>query len=348
MALAELTEQSTTDEVRDYAEQVVKEVEAERAGEEKGDARITAEHADNEHKPVAEKKSGDGKAADAKSEGESSAKAEKAGEESWFDEDAKAEAAAYGIEESELADFASREEFDRALRLFDKSALEAGRKALAESDDKDSPEDVDPKRNEKGQFVKQEPKADQKPVEGKEGRYEISPKFKEAFDEEMVGELTRLRDHYESRLDAYESRFAALSEQFTHMEERLTAADAAAEEKHFDSLVDSIGHPDLFGKTDAEDAKQLERRKDLHVAVKAQMLGLAQLGRPTELSESLVNRVARMVFAEDLGKKDLKNRTRKISRQSNGRQGGGATRPQDPREDPRDEFDRLYKELAGS
>jgi hypothetical protein len=55
-----------------------------------------------------------------------------------------------------------------------------------------------------------------------------------------------------------------------------------------------------------------------------------------------------MVFAEDLGKKDLKNRTRKISRQSNGRQGGGATRPQDPREDPRDEADRLYKELAGA
>jgi hypothetical protein len=343
MAMAEaLAEMTTTEEVQEYAAQVVKDVAAERAGEAsgdtggpsvssnsstvKGDAQITSEHADNEHKPAGAKETV------AKSD-------EEAGEESksWLDDDTKAEAAAYGIEESELADFASREELDRALRLFDKSALEAGRKALAESDDKDSPKDG--KRNEKGQFVKQEPAKTDPPA--KEGRYEISPKFKEVYDEEMVGELTRLRDHYESRLDAYESRFAALDERFAQ-------ADAQAEEKHFDSLVDALGHPDLFGKTDAEDAKQLQRRKDLNVAVKAQMIGLSQLGRPTELNESLVNRVARMVFAEDLGKKDLKNRTRKISRQSNGRQGGGATRPQDPREDPRDEADRLYKELAGA
>jgi hypothetical protein len=81
------------------------------------------------------------------------------------------------------------------------------------------------------------------------------------------------------------------------------------------------------------------------VAVKAQMLGLQALGRPTEMSESLINRVARMVFAEELGKKDLKSRTNRISRQSNGRQGGGATRPTDPPENPRDSFDRMYREL---
>ena len=320
-AVAEITEQSTADEVQEYAEQVAKDVEAERAGEEKPDAQIVSEHANNEDQtpktPVAK-----------------SDETEEAGEsKSWLDDDAKAEAAAYGIEESELADFASREELDRALRLFDKSALEAGRKALVEGE-----KEVDTKRNEKGQFVKQPEKTDPR-------RYEISPKFKEVYDEEMVGELTRLRDHYESRLDAYESRFAAMDERFAQAS---AAAEAAAEEKHFDSLVDALGHSDLFGKTDAEDAKQLQRRKDLHVAVKAQMLGLAQLGRPTELGESLVSRVARMVFAEDLSKKDLKNRTRKISRQSDGRQGGGATRPQDPREDPRAEADRLYKELAGT
>ena len=78
---------------------------------------------------------------------------------------------------------------------------------------------------------------------------------------------------------------------------------------------------------------------------KAQQIGLERLGRPTEMNESLVNRVARMVFAEDLAKKDLKQRTRKITRQSNARQGGGVTKPQDPREDPRAEFDRLYREL---
>lgn len=334
MAVAELNEQSTTEEVSEYVEQVVEDVKAERAGE-KDDARIAAEHADNEHKtPVAEKKSGDD-AANVETDkgekaGESSPATDKSG---WLDDDVKAEVAAYGIEESELADFASREELDRALRLFDKSALEAGRKALAKADD-----EGEQGRNAKGQFEKKPPpKSEQPKGETKEGSYEIKLS-KDVYDEELVGELTRMRDHYESRLEAYESRFAA-------MEDRFATADAAAEEKHFDSLVDSLGHADLFGKSDQENSKQLQRRKDLHLAVKAQMLGLAQLGRPTELSESLVNRVARMVFAEDLGKKDLKTRTAKITRQSNSRQGGGATRPQDPREDPRDEADRLYKEL---
>lgn len=310
MALEEITEQSTSDEISQYAEQIVKEVETERAGE-KSDAQITSEHADNEH--VVEKKSddsGDDSADDGVDKGRE-----------WLTDDLKGEVAAYGIEESELADFASREELERALRLLDKRALESGKKAMAE------PEEVASDRNEKGQF-KKKPEPEAKPA--REGQYEIALS-KDVYDEALVDEFTKLRDHYETRLEALESRFHE--------------ADARAEEKHFDSLVDSLGHTDLFGKSDGEDAKQLQRRKDLHVAVKAQMLGLAQLGRPTDLSELLVSRVARMVFADDLSKKELKNHTRKITRQSNGRQGGGVTRPQDPREDPRDAADRLYKEM---
>lgn len=314
MALEEITEQSTSDEISEYADQVAKEVEAERAGE-KGDAQITAEHADNEHvekKQPVEKKSD-----------EVDDSAESDGRE-WLDDKLKSEVAAYGIEESELADFTSREELERALRLIDKRALESGRKAMAEK-----PDEGEAARDEAGRF-KKKAESEAKPV--REGQYEIALS-KDVYDEALVDEFTKLRDHYETRLEALESRFAE--------------ADARAEEKHFDSLVDSLGHPDLFGKSDGEDAKQLQRRQDLHVAVKAQMIGLAQLGRPTELSELLVSRVAKMVFADDLSKKELKNHTRKITRQSNSRQGGGATRPQDPREDPRDEADRLYREMAG-
>jgi hypothetical protein len=320
MALEELTAESTKQDIEDYVDNVVEEVQAERAGEgkptEKDDAQITAEHADNEHKtPVAEKKSDDKVVKPAEKEVETA--------QEWLDDDLKAEVAAYGIGESELADFASREELDRALRLFDKSALEAGRKAMAtDANGRTHAED--------GKFLKKEEREPDKVEPKKEGRHEISLS-KDVYDEEIVAEFTRLRDHYESRLDALESRFHE--------------SDAKAQEQQFDGFVDSLGHADLFGKSDQEDPKQLQRRQDLHVAVKAHMLGMAQLGRPTELTESLVNRVARMVFAEDLGKKDIKNLTRKISRQSNARQGGGVTRPQDPREDPRAEAERLYKEL---
>lgn len=320
MTIEELTDQSTTDEVREYAEQVVKEVEADRAGEQperKGDAQIVSEHADNEKTPVAEKKSGDEKVAKA-------AKTAKADSGSWLDDNTKAEAAAFGLEESELADFTSREEFDRALRLFDKSALAAGRKALAEQSEAETG------RNEKGQFV---PKKEETPAAPDKGGFQITLD-KDIYDEEIVGQFTALRDHYEARLQALESR--------------LLEQDARTEEQHFDSLVDSLDHSDLFGKTGKEDDKQLQRRHDLMIQAKALMIGLAQLGRPTELDESLVNRAARMLYAEDFSKKEIKSRTRKISAQSNKRLGGGAVRPQDPAEDPREEAERLYKELVGS
>lgn len=341
----ELTEQSTTEEVKEYAAQVVEEIKAER--EPKPDAQIVSETADLEKKPVAEKKSSDEKKAAkaakaeaakaAKAEKVVPAKAEKAGEESWLDDDLKAEVSAYGLEESDLADFASREELERALRLFDKNALDAGRKALAaEAEGKESAEPAT--RNEKGQFL---PKKETPAVEPKtDGRYEIKLD-KAVYDEEIVGEFTAMRDHYEAREQAMESRFKAL-------ESRLLEVDAKAEEQHFDSLVDSLDHADLFGTTGKETPEQFKRREDLHVQAKALQNGLAQLGRPTELNESLVSRVARMVFAEDFTRKEIKNRTRKISKQANGRQGGGATRPQDPREDPRDKYDRMYKELESA
>jgi hypothetical protein len=133
------------------------------------------------------------------------------------------------------------------------------------------------------------------------------------YDEEIIGEFTRMRDHYESRLEVLESHFAEQS--------------ASAEEQRFDSLVDSLGHADLFGATGKESDKELERRKDLNVAVKAQMIGLERLGRPAEMSPQLISRVANMVFGEELGKKRLKQQTSKISKQSQLRQGGSPTKP---------------------
>lgn len=348
MATVELSDLSSKEEIAAYADQVVKEVREERAGEKsekKPDAQIVSETAGKpaHDKTPAEKDSG----SDTAPKGEDTAEAEGQGDDtgnedsSWLDEDLKAEATAFGIDESELADFTSREELERALRLFDKSALEAGRKALAESDGEGDKATV---RNEKGQFAKKdEPKAE--PPAKRDGQYEFKLNTDTIWDEEAAKDLTTaisgLRDHYDSRLALLEERLLA-------SEARFEEADAIAKERHFDNLVDSLGHADLFGKTDKETPKEKERRTDLFVEVETYLKGREVLGRPTELTEAVVNRVARSLFADELGKKELKQRTRKISKQSNGRQGGGATRPQDPREDPRDEADRLYRELSRS
>ena len=344
----ELTAESTKDDVAAYVEEVVNEVAAERAGETstgtgkpgKGDAQIVAEQSSAKRPsepskptsktPTAEKPSGDDDTVEVEAQDQGDETGDLAP--SWLDDGLKADVAAYGFKPEEVSDFTSREELERALRLFDKSALEAGRKALAESGGEVKQPAVEEAtgrvRGEDGKFLPKEGKAEAE--KAKAGRYEISLD-REEFDDRLVVELEKIRDHYDSRLEALESHFQA--------------AAVKAEEERFDNLVDSLGHADLFGKTGSESPKELQRRQDLIVAVKAQQIGLERLGRPTELNESLVSRVARMVFAEDLAKKDLKQRTRKISKQSNGRQGGGATRPQDPREDPRAEADRLYREL---
>lgn len=334
MPLSELTEatpDTPKEEIAAYAEQVAKEVAQERKGEpeKKADAQITSEQADipqparKTKETPAENKSGSDTALEGEDTGDVAEHPE------WMTDDVKAEAAAYGIDESEIADFANREELDRALRLFDKTALEAGRKAMAESESKDTT------RNEKGQFVKKEEPKAEPPAQktSQDGRYQVSLN-PDLYDEEIIGEFARMRDHYESRLEALESYFAE--------------ASANAEEQRFDSFIDALGHPDLFGSTGKESEKELQRRRDLNVAVRAQMIGLERLGRPAEMSQQLIARVANMTFGDELSKKRLKQQTSKISRQSQLRQGGSPTKPLPPRDNPRDEADRLYKELSRS
>lgn len=302
----ELADDATHTDIEAYVDEVVKEVEVDRAGE-KGDAQRIAE--ENDEPVTAEASTGSDDTAET---------GEESPAQDWLDDELKAEVAAYGIDDEELAGFTSREELDRALRFLDRSALEAGRKAMAEK------EPPAKERDDQGRFVKSEPQ---------DGRYEIGLS-KDVYDDGLVDELTRMRDHYESRLSALEGR--------------LMEADTKAEEQRFDGIVDSLGHADLFGTSGKENAKQLQRRQDLFVAVKAQQIGLQALGREADLGQSLVSRVAHMVFAEDLTKKELKSRTRRVSQQSNSRLGGSAVRAHDAKEPLMEEMERLYKELEGA
>lgn len=302
-----LNEEMTSDEIKRYAEQVFEESQAER----KSDAEIIANTAPVE-KIAAENKSSRKAAEDTVQSEDGSGDESSAPE--WVTDDVKAEVAAYGIDESDLSDFASSEELYRALRLFDKKALDAGRKAL--SDDK-------PSKPEASQD-------DQKPAAKDGDKYEVTLS-KDLYDDEIVDEFSRLRDHYENRLQRLEANL--VQEAITHDEAR------------FDSIVDQLGHADLFGKTGKETEKELERRKELRIAIKAHLIGMQQLGHPVEENDRLYDRVASMVFTEEITKKRLKQHTKRISRQSDMRLGGSPTKPQPPSEDPREAADRLYREL---
>ena len=154
----------------------------------------------------------------------------------------------------------------------------------------------------------------------------------------MVEEFTRMRDHYDVLATASDARVEAL-------EARFAEQDAELEEQKFDGYIDSLGHPDLFGKTGKETKKELERRKEVIIAAKQQHIGSKSFGRPVDLDAPLFDRAANMVFAKELSKKALKARTHKIANQSNGRMGGSATKAHETAEDSDEKWERLYKEL---
>lgn len=283
-----------------------------RAGDEKSDAAKIAEERD---KPV-----GDTSAEiDSGSSDDTAVEGEDTGEDKidWLDDDLKAELTAYGLDEKGVSDFTSREELERALRFFDKSALEAGRKAMAEG------EGETPTRDEHGRFQKKEAEA----TDPTEGTYEIGLS-KDIYDEDLVDELTRMRDHYETRLGALETK---LAEQ-----------EAKELERTFDTYVDGLGFPEVFGKTGKENPNQLKIREDLLVDCLAHREGLKLFGRTIEFDQSLVLRAARVRHPEVFSKKELKDRTRKLMQQTPG-VGGGATKSPEPQESIRDWARREYK-----
>tara|TARA_Y100000593_G_scaffold12687_1_gene23462 strand:- start:3633 stop:4562 length:930 start_codon:yes stop_codon:yes gene_type:complete len=305
---AELTSESTHEDIQDYVNSVVQDMETAR----EDDNTQNTSDAEKVASDTPETRTVEDSDSDAVTDSDETTGNDQASAD-WLDDDLKAEVAAYGIDDHEVADFSSREELERALRVFDKAALTTGRKALKDSaagNDEPQPKDG-----------------------ASDASFEVSLDS-ELYDEEIIAEFTRMRDHYESRLGA--------------LEQMMANAEARAEEQVFDNIVDSLGHADLFGKTGKETGPQHQRREDLLVAARAQQLGLQQMGRDVELDESLVSRVAKMVFADELAKKELKSRTRRISEQSKARQGGGATRQSDQPESLQDEMRRLYKELEQS
>lgn len=252
-----------------------------------------------------------------------------------FGEDLREHAAALGLTDEQLAEFTSRDELDRALRLIDANAMHVGRDATKKdasaSSDSEKRSDGRP-RDEKGRFSKEE---EQEPG------YTVNLSSDE-FPEEVIREFNGLRDYYESKLQAFESRFAALEEA-----ERLR--EEAAEQREYDSVLDSLGHPELFGETGKESRAERKNRETLWIDIQAYLAGLRAFGKEARLDRSFVSRVLNMTFADHLNSKQRKQLVAKAKSQSDRRSGAAGTKHVEKEyrgpieEDPEllAEFDRL-------
>ena len=128
----ELADDASKQEIQEYVDNAVAQIEEDRKGEQTGDSgeqntgttgdksdsqKVAEDHEDI---PIAEDNTGDQEEETVEEDSD------------WLDEDLKAEVSAYGITDDELGEFTNREELDRALRFFDRAAQEKGREALAE------------------------------------------------------------------------------------------------------------------------------------------------------------------------------------------------------------------------
>lgn len=261
----------------------------------------------------------------------------------WLTAELQDECTALGLTESDLAEFKSREELDRVLRVMARQALQVGQEALTgEGGAKYGQSATTDKHGREhgtdGQYL---PKKRQGGRE--EGESQETPSYKVELDPDehgpgVVDEFNRLRDHYEERLQGMEERFA-------DYEEREAQRERAAYHAHFDALVDQLGHKDLFGKAGEESPAQLARRRKLFDAHEPIAAGLQQLGRGGELSLSLLRMTLPTAFSEELERKQRKKLTKKITDQSAGRMGSGTTKPAKHEPQGMEKWQLLYQEL---
>ena len=333
MATAEITDDATREDV----DAVVKGIMKERLGSEGADKQDTSKQTESTETQVGDDLPADENVEDDAAANQATDKAAVGGEDSgegeaesrkqdWLTDDVLTELPR-GISEEDLSEFSSRDEFDRALALMDRAALRAGREA-GKQDGSEESQGVEP-TGERSQERSQDGKLRKHQEEKEKGEdttstpYEIDldlSDFDDELGENIKGTLTGLRDHYEARMQSLDERFAAL-------ETEGVARETAATEAHFDSVVDSLGYADLFGETGQESKEELKRRDTLFLEQKAYGFGLEDQGRAAPMDKAFLGRVVRMVFADHVSKRELKNHTRRITKQSNMRMGVGAERP---------------------
>lgn len=274
--------------------------------------------ADGEETPAA----GDAAKPDKKGEGEGKLESDDDDAE-WLDDAVREYATARGITDEELSEFATREEFDRALRIADRRAYEDGKAALKQAERKD-----EPPRAEREEERKAPPKQPSDPLA------DIAKiKLGEEFDEELAKRFNQFVDASAATIGDLRARL----EQFEQQGRRQAADDIrrqAAESIH------ALGFSELFGKSGEKPTKEqsanLEKAIDAHFVHAQGLLSRGQFVAPTP---EFLRAAVHLAFGDQLTKLEQKRITEKLRKQSARRTGGSAAKPL-PKEPPANESQR--------
>lgn len=228
---------------------------------------------------------------------------------SWIDDGVKQLGAAFGMADEDLADFKSREEFDRAARVFARRALEAGKAPNQPA----TPE------------VKPESKTEtEKPVD----EFDPDAWKAEGYDEKTIKLVKSHREAME-RLAKQEEAIAAIHQQAAEVDRNRYL-------NFFHTSVDSL-EPELFGRSVDKDgrvtpldAKANENRAKLWEAVHTIQAGIetraAQSGKAPVIPPfaELLNSAKQLVFANELRQMNESKRSNAIREQAKTRRPAAA------------------------
>ncbi|MCE5269511.1 MAG: hypothetical protein LLG00_16670 [Planctomycetaceae bacterium] len=265
----------------------------------------------------------------------------------WLDDETRDLADAMGLTDDDLAEFGSREELERALRIIDRRAFEAGKAQATQTADGQGSATTDP-----SQAAEKPGASKAKQASGDPGDpFADLSQFKlgETFDEEAAAPINRFIETAVGTIRDLQTRLGRFEA------ERQRQAVADVRRRALDSLH-AMGNTELFGKPGAkptkEQAANIEKALDAHFT---HARGLIAQGRKVAPTPAFLKAAVHLAFGDQLSQQQQRQLSEKLRNQSARRMGGGAAKAlprargarataDEVREDP--DLDKLFNDLV--
>lgn len=239
---------------------------------------------------------------DAAPAGEGEAEDDDAAE--WLDDDTRNFATTMGLTDDELAEFGSREELDRVMRIIDRKAYEAGKTPPPPPI---KPIEKQPVQQEKQPVVEGDPFADL-------SRYKLG----EQFDEDAANPINRF-------VELAAASFRDLQTRLTQFEQRDQQRSADDLRRQAVASLHSLGNTEFFGKPGEKPTKEqvanIEKAIDAHFV---HARGLLATGRQAAPTPAFLRAAVHLAFGDQLSKQQQRQLTEKLRKQSHKITGGGS------------------------
>ena len=233
-------------------------------------------------------------------------------EQDWRDQETRDFASMMGLSDEDLADFGSREELDRALRIIDRKAFEAGKAAHTPAAEPEKPKVQQLEKPKEG------PQATDDSLDDLSRFILKSTEHGGEFDPEAVKPLNAFIEATANTIRQLRSELGA----FRQGHQRQAAAEIR---QRAVNALHSLGNADLFGKPGEKPTKEqsanVERALDAHFV---HARGLLAQGRQVAPTPAFLKAAVNLEFGDQLLKQQKQQQIEKLKKQSARRTGGTA------------------------